>query len=143
MIRRVQKGRHSRLYEKIQPRYDFSGIVEVPYSVVFEVTEQDYGNKVLYEVTITYIDNLNKATRAMDARNLRGIKFYSQEEAEEWIARNGKFIADIQTLLHVVIAITPLLLFEFGKEFFSRAYDKVRGYTVIRWAVYLAIFTQS
>ena len=94
MIRRVQKGRHSRLYEKIQPRYDFSGIVEVPYSVVFEVTEQDYGNKVLYEVTITYIDNLNKATRAMDARNLRGIKFYSQEEAEEWIARNGKFIAD-------------------------------------------------
>jgi D-alanyl-lipoteichoic acid acyltransferase DltB (MBOAT superfamily) len=52
---------------------------------------------------------------------------------------NGKFIADIQTLFHIVIAITPLLLFEFGKEFFPKFYGKVRSFTVVRWAVYLAV----
>ena len=57
-----------------------------------------------------------------------------------YISTNGKFIADIQALLHIVIAITPLLLFEFGKEFFPGAYERVRGYTVVRWAVYLAVF---
>lgn len=57
-----------------------------------------------------------------------------------YISTNGTFIADIQTLLHIVIAITPLLLFEFGKEFFPKTYDRIRGYTVIRWSVYLAVF---
>ena len=57
-----------------------------------------------------------------------------------YLSTNGKFIADIQTLLHIVIAITPLLLFEIGKEFLPKFYDRVRGYTVIRWAVYLTIF---
>ena len=57
-----------------------------------------------------------------------------------YISTNGKFIADIQTLLHIVIAITPLMLYELGKEFFPRSYEKLRGYTLIRWAVYLAVF---
>ena len=58
----------------------------------------------------------------------------------QYISTKGMFIADIPTLLHIVIAITPLLLLEFGKEFFPRIYEKVKSYTVIRWAVYLALF---
>ena len=57
-----------------------------------------------------------------------------------YISTNGKLIADIQTLIHIAIAITPLLLFEIGKEFFPRIYEKVKSYCVVRWAVYLVIF---
>lgn len=53
---------------------------------------------------------------------------------------NGKLIADIQTLLHIAIAIIPLLLFEVGKEFFPQFYERIKRYTVVRWAVYLAVF---
>ena len=52
---------------------------------------------------------------------------------------NGKFIADIQALLHIAIAIVPLLLFEFSKEFTPNIYGKIRSYTVVRWAVYLSL----
>lgn len=52
---------------------------------------------------------------------------------------NGVFLADIQTLLYITIAIIPLLLLEVGKEFFPKLYDKIRIYTVVRWAVYLVI----
>lgn len=57
-----------------------------------------------------------------------------------YVTTNGKFIADIQTLLHIAIAIIPLLLFEIGKEFFPQLYGKIKSYTVVRWAVYLAVF---
>ena len=60
----------------------------------------------------------------------------------QYFSTNGKFIADLQTLLHIVIAITPLLLYEFGKGFFPMAYEKVRRFTLIRWAVYLAVFAK-
>lgn len=53
---------------------------------------------------------------------------------------NGTFIADIQTLLHIAIAIIPLLLFEVGKEFFPQFYEKIKSYTIVRWVVYLAVF---
>jgi len=53
---------------------------------------------------------------------------------------NGKFIADIQTLLHIALAIMPLLLFDFSKEYFPRFYARMRGYTVVRWLAYLAVF---
>ena len=56
------------------------------------------------------------------------------------IATDGKLFADLQTLLYVAIAIVPLLLFEFGKEFFPKTYGKIKGYTLVRWAVYLAVF---
>ena len=59
---------------------------------------------------------------------------------DQYFSTNGKFIADLQTLLHIVIAITPLLLYEFGKEFFPIAYENVRRFTLIRWAVYFALF---
>lgn len=52
---------------------------------------------------------------------------------------NGVFLADIQTLLYITIAIIPLLLLEVGKEFFPKLYDKIRIYTVVRWAVYLVV----
>lgn len=54
--------------------------------------------------------------------------------------RDGNLIADIQTLLHVIIAIIPLLLFEIGEEYYPRLYGKLKNYTVLRWGVYLAVF---
>lgn len=56
-----------------------------------------------------------------------------------YVTTDGKFIADIQTLLHIAIAIVPLLLFEVGKEFFPQLYSRIKSYTVVRWAVYLAV----
>ena len=57
-----------------------------------------------------------------------------------YISTNGMFIADIQTLLHILIAIMPLMTYELGKEFFPRLYGTLRGYRVIRWSVYLVVF---
>lgn len=57
-----------------------------------------------------------------------------------YFTTDGMFIADIQTLLHITLAVTPLLLFEFGKEYFPRFYGKMQSYTVIRWLAYLAVF---
>lgn len=54
--------------------------------------------------------------------------------------RDGILIADIQTFLHVIIAIIPLLIFEIGKEYYPHLYGKLRNYTVLRWGVYLAVF---
>jgi len=56
-----------------------------------------------------------------------------------YFTTSGMFIADIQTLLHIVLAIIPLLLFEFGKEYFPGVYGKFWSYTVLRWATYLAL----
>ena len=57
-----------------------------------------------------------------------------------YASADGKFIADIQTLFYIVIAITPLLLLEVGQEFFPKFYGKVRSSRIARWAVYLAVF---
>ena len=59
---------------------------------------------------------------------------------DRYAVTSGIFLADIQTLLHIAIAIIPLFSFEIGKEFFPKLYDKIKSYTVVRWAVYLAIF---
>jgi len=53
---------------------------------------------------------------------------------------SGKFIADVQTLLNLAIALVPLLLFEIGKEFLPNFYVKIRSYTIVRWCAYFAIF---
>lgn len=52
---------------------------------------------------------------------------------------NGMIISDVQTLLYIVIAITPLCLFEIGNEFFSKIYNNIWINTKVRWAVYLAV----
>ncbi len=52
----------------------------------------------------------------------------------------GKTIADIQCLAYIIIAIIPLLLFEFGKEVFPRIYSMLCNVRVIRWVTYLAVF---
>lgn len=57
-----------------------------------------------------------------------------------YFTTDGRFIADIQTLFHIVLAVTPLLLFEFGKEYFPRFYGKLKSYTIVRWIAYLAVF---
>lgn len=53
---------------------------------------------------------------------------------------NGLFIADVETLLHIALAIVPLLLYEVGKEFFPQLYGRLRSYSLVRWTVYLAVF---
>ena len=57
-----------------------------------------------------------------------------------YFTTDGLFIANVQTLLYIALAIMPLLVFEFGKEYFPRFYKKMRSYVVVRWAVYLAVF---
>ncbi len=57
-----------------------------------------------------------------------------------YFTTDGRFIADIQTLLHIALAISPLLLFEFGKECFPKLYGKLRNYTLVRWFAYLLVF---
>ena len=52
----------------------------------------------------------------------------------------GKTIAAIQCLAYIIIAIIPLLLFEFGKEVFPRIYSMLCNVRVIRWVTYLAVF---
>lgn len=57
-----------------------------------------------------------------------------------YLTTSGKAIADFQTLLHITIAILPLLLLEFGQELFPKTLCKLRRVTVLRWTVYLAVF---
>ena len=57
-----------------------------------------------------------------------------------YITTSGKAIADIQTLLYIIIAILTLLLLEFGQELFPMALGKLMQVTVFRWAAYLAVF---
>ena len=54
---------------------------------------------------------------------------------------NGMLFADIETLLYIALAIVSLLLYEVGKEFFPRLYGRLRSYSLIRWTVYLAVFS--
>ncbi len=52
----------------------------------------------------------------------------------------GKVIADTQTLLHIGVALVPLLLFEFGKEMIPNLYGHLKSDAVVRWVTYLAVF---
>jgi D-alanyl-lipoteichoic acid acyltransferase DltB (MBOAT superfamily) len=58
-----------------------------------------------------------------------------------YVVTSGKAIADIQTLLYVVVAIIPLLMLEFGQELFPRAFGKLISIAVVRWTAYLAVFS--
>lgn len=53
---------------------------------------------------------------------------------------NGMLFADVETLLHIALAIVPLLLYEVGKEFFPQLYGRLQSYSLVRWTVYLAVF---
>ena len=55
-------------------------------------------------------------------------------------ATSGKAIADIPTLLYVIVALVPLLLIECGQELFTEAYGKMSKERVLCWTVYLALF---
>lgn len=58
-----------------------------------------------------------------------------------YVVTSGKAIADIQTLLYVVVAIIPLLMLEFGQELSPRAFGKLMSIAVVRWTAYLAVFS--
>ena len=57
-----------------------------------------------------------------------------------YFTTSGMVIADIQTLLHIAIAITPLLIFELLKEYCSSFYARLWKHAILRWSVYLALF---
>lgn len=57
-----------------------------------------------------------------------------------YFTTSGMLIADVEALLYIAIAMVPLLLQEFGKEYFGQLYGRLQYYRVIRWAVYLAVF---
>lgn len=56
-----------------------------------------------------------------------------------YISKNGVMIADTQTLLYILVALIPFLLYECCSEFLPVFYDKVRRYTVVRWTAYIAL----
>ena len=56
-----------------------------------------------------------------------------------YLTTSGKAIADIQTLLHIVVAILPLLFLEFSQELFPKTLGKLKQVTVLRWAAYLTV----
>jgi alginate O-acetyltransferase complex protein AlgI len=56
-----------------------------------------------------------------------------------YFTANGMLIADIEALLYIAIAMVPLLLQEFGQEFFGKLYNSLQSKKVVHWAVYLAV----
>lgn len=52
---------------------------------------------------------------------------------------SGVHFADLQTLAHILLAMIPLVIFEFGKEFFPDVYDKAKQIVFIRWFSYVYI----
>lgn len=56
-----------------------------------------------------------------------------------YVSGNGVLIADVQTLLHILVALIPFLLYECCSELFPVFYDKLRRYTVVRWTAYIAL----
>ncbi len=56
-----------------------------------------------------------------------------------YVSKNGVMIADTQTLLYILVALIPFLLYECCSEFLPVFYDKVRRYTVVRWTAYIAL----
>lgn len=52
---------------------------------------------------------------------------------------SGNHIADVLTLIYIVIAIIPFILCEVGKEYATGVYDKLKSYTIIRWTVYVVL----
>lgn len=57
-----------------------------------------------------------------------------------YFSTSGKVLADIQTLMHIALAIVPLLVLEFGQEVFPKTYNRISKVRVIRWFAYLVIF---
>lgn len=55
---------------------------------------------------------------------------------------SGRLIPDgaTETLVYCIIALMPLLVYEFLLEYNSLFYKRLMGYRTIRWLVYLAVF---
>ena len=52
---------------------------------------------------------------------------------------SGNYIADVLTLIYIVIALIPFFLLEIGKEYATGFYDKLKSYTIVRWTVYVVL----
>lgn len=52
---------------------------------------------------------------------------------------SGKHIADVLTLSYILIAMIPFLLYELGKEYWNRTYEKLNSNAVVRWTVYVML----
>lgn len=51
----------------------------------------------------------------------------------------GKHIADTLSLAYICIAMIPFLLYELGKEFKPKLYDRLKSCIIIRWSVYVTL----
>ena len=58
-----------------------------------------------------------------------------------YFSTTGMFIASVPTMLYIVLAIIPVILFDTGKEFFPILYERLSRYAIVRWSVYLAILS--
>jgi len=58
-----------------------------------------------------------------------------------YASSSGQLIAEGSTLVYTMLALMPLVVYEVIAEFFPTAYSKLYGKRLLRWVVYLGIFT--
>lgn len=58
-----------------------------------------------------------------------------------YLSESGNLIAEGSTLVYVIMALIPVVLYEVMTEFFPALYNKLYGKQWLRWCAYLAVFT--
>lgn len=58
-----------------------------------------------------------------------------------YTTQSGSMIADISTLVYVILALVPVVIYETLKEFFPIMYSKLSKNMWLRWVAYLGVFT--
>ena len=58
-----------------------------------------------------------------------------------YLSLSGKLIAEGSTLVYIIMALIPVVLYEVMTEFFPAMFNKLYGKQWLRWCAYLAVFT--
>lgn len=58
-----------------------------------------------------------------------------------YMSKSGILIAEGGTLVYIIMALTPVVLYEVMTEFFPAVYSKLYGKQWLRWCAYLTVFT--
>lgn len=58
-----------------------------------------------------------------------------------YTTQTGSMIADISTLVYIILALVPVVMYETLKEFFPIMYCKLSKNLWLRWIAYLGVFT--
>ena len=56
-----------------------------------------------------------------------------------YVSFSGKHIADMVTLIYVMLAVIPLIIVEVSQEYASLLYLRLRSNVIIRWVVYVFV----